>query len=565
MKVNTLAAALLAATLPLCAQVAIFPLSAVKAGQRGTGKTVFSGTTISEFDVEILGVLENAGPKQSIILGRLSGGPLAQSGVLQGMSGSPVYIDNKLVGAVAMAFAFAKEPIAGIRPIEEMLAVKLPPVRAQLDTAPAQIAAGAAKLVDIATPLSLGGFTPRTVDQFAPQLRALGLEPMQGSLSGRSSGPASQLPPKPGSMISVHLITGDFNVGADGTVTHVDGNKVYAFGHRFLSIGATDLPFSRSEVLTLLPNLNTSFKISASREPLGVITSDYTSAIAGELNRRANMVPATIHVTGRDKSSYRLNIARDRLLSPFLLQMALFSAIDATERTAGAATVRVRGKMDFIGAPPILIDNTYASDNGAFLPASLAASIPLSYAMQSGFPELTPRAVDLDVDVANESKLYRLDGFWASPTTVHPGGTVSFHALLAGPGGREVRKTAQWKVPIGQALGNLVVTAADAFTVNVQDYGFIINQPPTTLAQVLKVLNGLRPNSNLNVRIARQTPGYTVRGYQLPDPPPSVAQLLRRHPGEALPAAQSRIAEFDFAVPDTAVSGAKTIQIEIKE
>jgi len=565
MRVNYLAAAMLAAALPVCAEVAIFPLSAVKAGLRGTGKTVFSGTTISDFEVEILGVLENAGPKQSIILARLSGGPLAQSGVLQGMSGSPVYIGNKLVGAVAMAFAFAKEPIAGIRPIEEMLAVKLPPARAKLDTAPAQVAAGAAKLVDIATPLTLGGFTAGTMEQFAPQLRALGLEPMQGSLPGRGASAGKPAAPQPGSMISVHLITGDFNVGADGTVTHVDGNKVYAFGHRFLSIGAAELPFSRAEVLTLLPNLNTSFKISASREPLGVITADYTSAISGELNRTANLVPAVIRVNGRDKSVYRLNIARDRLLSPFLLQMALYSAMDATERSAGAATVRVRGRMDFAGAPPVAIDNTYASDNGAFLPASLAASIPLSYAMQSGFRELTPRAVDLDVDVANESKLYRLDGFWASPATVHPGETVSFHVLLAGPGGRDVRRTAQWRVPIGQPAGNLVVTAADAFTVNVRDYGFIINQPPTTLAQVLKILNGLRPNSNLNVRISRQTPAFTVRGYQLPDPPASVAQLLRRQPGEALPAAQSKIAEFDFAVPDTAVSGAKTIQIEIKE
>jgi len=564
-KVNTLAAALLAAALPLCAQMAIFPLSAVKQGQRGTGKTVFSGTTISDFEVEILGVLENAGPKQSIILGRLSGGPLAQSGVLQGMSGSPVYIDGKLVGAVAMAFAFAKEPIAGIRPIEEMLAVKLPPVRAKLDTAPAQIAAGAAKMVDIATPLSLGGFTTRTVEQFAPQLRALGLEPMQGSLSGRSASGRASGPPQPGSMISVHLITGDFNVGADGTVTHIDGNKVFAFGHRFLSIGATELPFSRAEVLTLLPNLNTSFKISSSREPLGVITADYTSAISGELNRKANLVPAVIRVNGRDKVSYRLNIARDRLLSPFLLQMALFSAIDATERTTGAATVRVRGKLEFAGAPAVAIDNTYASDNGAFLPASLAASIPLSYAMQSGFTELTPRVVELDVDVANESKQYRLDGFRASPATVHPGETVSFHVLLSGPGGSEVRRTAEWRVPIGQPAGNLVVTASDAFTVNVQDYGCIINQPPTTLAQVLKVLNGLRPNSNLNLRIARQTPGYTVRGYQLPDPPPSVAQLLRRQPGEALAAAQSKIAEFDFSVAEAAISGSKTIQIEIKE
>lgn len=561
-----LAAVVLAATLPLCAQTAIFPLSAVKAGQRGVGRTVFSGTVISDFQVEILGVLENAGPKQSIILARLSGGPLAQSGVLQGMSGSPVYIDNKLVGAVAMAFAFAKEPIAGIRPIEEILRVTLPPARAKLDLPPSQIVTGQARMVDIATPLSLGGFTSRTLDQFLPQLRALGFEPMQGSLAGNSPNPNVNLaPPKPGSMISVHLITGDFNVGADGTVTHVDGERIYAFGHRFLAVGATELPFSRSEVLTLLPNLNTSFKISASREMLGAITADYTTAIAGQLNRRADTVPVTIKVQGHANRPYSLQVARDRLLTPFLLQMALFSSIDATERTAGASTVAVKGKIEFTKAPPAIIDNIYASENGAFLPASLAASIPLSYALQSGFPELTPRRVDLDVSVSDTSKLYRVEGLWASPAAVRPGETTTLHVLLSGPAGTEVRHTAKWQVPIGQPKGNLQVTASDAFTVNIQDYGFIINQPPTTLPQVLAVINGLRPNSTVNLRISRAEAGYVVHGHQLPDPPPSVAQLLKRNPAEALPAATSKIAEFDFSMPDAAVTGSKTISIEIKE
>ena len=182
-------------------QTAYFPLKDIRPGMHATGRTVFSGARIEEFQVEILGVLENIGPKESLILARLSGGPLAETGVLQGMSGSPVYMDGKLVGAVAMAFPFAKEPIAGIRPIEDMLRVssanaetvrqaKVSLEKGDLTAAlsrPEEAMAGDMRMVDIATPVSFGGFTRAAIEHFSPQLRALGLEPRQG-VSGRGTG-----------------------------------------------------------------------------------------------------------------------------------------------------------------------------------------------------------------------------------------------------------------------------------------------------------------------------------------------------------------------------------------
>jgi hypothetical protein len=476
------------------------------------------------------------------------------------MSGSPVYVDGKLMGAVAMAFAFSKDPIAGIRPIEEMVRIAVPPARAKLEAPPSQIAAGPTRLIDIATPLAMGGFTARTVEQFTPQLRALGLEPLQGSLSGRNNAARNQpvRPPEPGSMISVHLISGDLNVAADGTVTHVDGDRVYAVGHRFLDMGNTDLPFSRAEVLTLLPNLNTSFKISASREPLGVISADYSTAVAGRLNRRADTVPLTIRVAGAAGRSYKMELARDRLLTPFLLQMATFSAIDATERTAGVSTITVRGKVQLRNAPPLMIDNIYTAETGVPLPASLAASIPVGYAMQTGYPEFSPRSVDLDVTVNEQSRQYRIDSLWTSPAIARPGEPVQIHVALNGPGGQEVRRSATWRVPIGEPKGTLQITAADAFTTNMLDFGFIINEPPHSREQVLSVLNGMRPNSMLSVRIARTDPGFSVHGYQLPDPPASIALLLRRNAAVATPTAISKLAEFPFSIPDLVISGSKT-------
>ena len=219
-------------------------------------------------------------------------------------------------------------------------------------------------MVDIATPLSFGGFTRATLETFAPQLRALGLEPRQAMTGGGRIDPAMGNPAdlKPGSMISVQLLAGDCNVGADGTVTYIDGNRVYAFGHRFLDIGATSLPFARSDVIALVPNTNTSFKLSSAREWMGTIGYDGNTAIAGELGQRAAMVPVSVSVSrdGKPVESYRMQMVNDPLLSPLLVQMAVFSAIDATERTVGAATLRVTGEIEFRNAPaPVRIDNMF--------------------------------------------------------------------------------------------------------------------------------------------------------------------------------------------------------------
>jgi hypothetical protein len=314
-------------------KIAIYPLRDVRAGQHAIGKTVFQGNKIEEFQVDILGVLENVGPRQSIILARLSGGPLAETGVMQGMSGSPVYMDGRLVGAVALAFNFSKEPIAGIRPIEEMLAVG-DPGRPEAPRVASNSDSFASKLINIATPVSFSGFTAGTLDQFSPQLKKLGLEPRQGVSSGgklpsKLGAPASL---RPGDMIAVELLSGDMSIGAEGTVTAVDGKAIYAFGHQFMSVGNTELPFARAEVLTLLPNLSSSFKISSPLEWMGTITQDRSTSIYGELGHKADTIPLTITMKDgrRAPLAYHMQMIQDRVLSPYIIQTAVYSAMDAT-------------------------------------------------------------------------------------------------------------------------------------------------------------------------------------------------------------------------------------------
>ena len=586
-------AALALATV-LSAQTALFPLKDLKAGMHGTGRTVFNGNKIEDFQVEILGVLDNIGPKESLILARLSGGPLEHTGVMQGMSGSPVYIDGKLVGAVAMAFPFAKDPIAGIRPIEAMLRTSTaatPPSPAP--AASGQRAAlalnerdltrripriepvlgGEARMIDIATPVSFGGFSRATLDAFAPQLRAVGLEPRQGVTSGGKIEPAMGNPAdlKPGAMISVQLMAGDLSVGADGTVTLIDGNRIYAFGHRFLDIGSTALPFARAEVLTLLANTNTSFKISTAKEWMGTIYQDRNTAVAGELGKRPAMVPVSVSLAraGKAVESYQMQMVNDALLSPLLLQMAVFSAIDATERTVGAGSIRVTGQIEFQnGAAPLRINNIYAADNGSPMMASLSAAIPVAFVMQGGFESLLLKNVSIHLEAFDQKKQLTIDGIATSRREVRAGEKLQLDVSLSGDNGAEAVRRVEYQVPIGAEPGMLYFTVADAGTANIADFRQVLTATARTPGQLLATVNNLHPNTKAYVRVWRADPAFQLEGADLPDPPASVSLILAGSQSSSAGITQTRnskIAEMEIDIGDMAVTGSKTVQVEVKE
>lgn len=382
-------------------------------------------------------------------------------------------------------------------------------------------------------------------------------------------GGAPLKPIEPGSMISVLLMSGDMNIGADGTVTYVDANRLYAFGHRFLAVGSTELPFARSSVVALLPNVNSSFKISSTGEWLGTITSDGSTAIAGELGRKSQTVPVSITVHGAGQPiSYRMQMVNDALLSPLLLQMSMYSALEATERTLGPGSIGLRGAIEFEGGgDPVKINTIYGGDFNVPLQASLSTALPLSYALQNSTTPLRLKNVEFDIDSFPEKKQLQLEQVWTSKREVRPGDSVDIYMQLSGTSGQDITKKLTYNVPVGASTGTLYFTVADGSTMNALEYQqFSLTQtrPPQ---QVLSFLNKLRGSRKGYVRVWRAEGAYQVEGEDFSNVPPSLALILNRAQSAqaGTTGKSSKIAELEFTAGDTMISGSKTVQVEVKE
>ncbi len=561
-------------------QPAILPVSGIKPDMEGVALTVFRGQTPEEFPVRILGVLQNSGPGQSMILARLLTPRLEQTGVMQGMSGSPVYIGGKLIGAIAFAFPFAKEPIAGIRPIEEMLssapvaqqrrAATIHLASPQLFESPASPAASPQNSpTAVLTPISFSGLTERTIRYFSTQWQQLGFAMQQGVSGNQPGAPTSPL--RPGDMISVQLLRGDISAGADGTVTHLDGSKLYAFGHRFLGGGAVDFPFAKAEVVTPIPNFNTPFKISQSLRPMGAILFDGDAAVSGEIGRTPKLAPVLIRY--RDANGlreYKLEMVRHTLLSPILLQMALFSTLDHHFRGAGAGTVDIKGAIRFPNLPnPLVIEGRYAGDNNLPIAASLGGAIPMAFFQQHVDDELLPESVTFDLTAKSSREQWVIESATLSRRSAKPGDTVTIRTQLSTADGTGKTFEHPFTIPAWIPNGEtLTLTVTDSFTTNLLDFrsfyqpgGPVFRSP----ADLIQILNTLHTADSFYVRVFRSSPSYQSSGRDLSNLPVSIAAVLQKTPGSYLPTYQSRLFDRETRLPDGVVSGSRTLTLEIEK
>jgi len=578
------------------------PLSQIQKGMRGYGLTVFEDNRLDKFDVEILGVLHNIGPGQNLILARIDSPMVKRAGVIAGMSGSPVYIDGKVIGALAYSWQFAKEPIAGITPIEEMLKIAdlgrttssavvaaTPRVSASefvsalanqkttelfeklesglTKASPASTMSG---IKPIAVPLSLSSFAPETITRFSSYLDAMGFVAVpSGSTASPAQSPTAAGPPfRPGDPISAVLLAGDFNVAATGTVSFIDGNRIYAFGHPFLDIGEVSFPMAQSDIVTVMPSLASSFKFANTGKIVGSFHQDRSTGIMGSVGDNADMIPIDVTVDGSGLSkSYHVNIVRHSLLSPLILAMAADSVVANAQRAAGERTVLLESDIKLKGFDePIHLREGWAGAQARqAIPAYLA--VVAGYVMSNEFRAADIECVKIHLrhdDDLKIAKLLQASIDMPAKGKITPGDTVKVRIVLRPYRGEPFVETFDVKIPDNQPPGSAYLLVGSGSLSNQVDFS-LVPPDPRTLEQVIAVLGRLRPSTDLTIGLYSSAEGAVTAGVYLPNLPPSMRAVVSADTSNGSQAPVRYHAATHLARPlGYIVDGAVKIDLDVK-
>ncbi|HVL66576.1 MAG TPA: SpoIVB peptidase S55 domain-containing protein [Vicinamibacterales bacterium] len=608
-----LLAALCYVSLP-AAQGRIMPVDEIRPGMTGIGRTVFEGAELSDFKVHIIGVLRNVqGPKRDLILARLEGGPLAETGVAQGMSGSPVYIDGRLIGAVGYSIGlFPKEAIAGITPIEEMkdatampsrragdagMRIELPVTAETLAAAlrqsyarlapfattaavvesrglpAAEGAQLATMLRPIATPLLMSGFEPATVELLSAAFRDAGFAPVVGAAGGgRASArelAALNGPLREGDAVGVSLVSGDVEMGATGTITHIDGDRVYAFGHPFFGLGPTQLPMRRAFVYSMLPSLMTSFKISTLGDVIGTVKQDRATAVAGVLGPAPETVPmrVTLRSTRADVTTTRtfnFEIATDQTFTPLLAYVTLFNALASHERQFGSATFVLKGRAKVAGHADVTFEDVFAGE-APTLAAATSIGGPLTMLLGNDREPVKLDGLEFTIDASEAPLAATIERVWIDELRPRAGRTLPVKVLTRSYRGDETISTVPVEIP-ANVSGTVSILVSDGRQLNaIEQREMRRTVQPQSVEQMIRVLNQTRRNNRIYVRLLTGAPGAVVNGEVLAALPPSVLSVLEgdRNGGSFSPIRSAAVGEYEIPM-NVAVSGSRTLTIDVE-
>jgi hypothetical protein len=537
----------------------------IRPGMKGVGRTVMKGTKVETFQAEVLGVLKNTSPGRDMIVCRLSGLDLEKTGVIAGMSGSPVYIDNKLVGAVAYAWAYSKEPIAGITPFCQMngfveaferrdglrahkptrVGLRQPLVIdgkafdvvtvSQDFTATKEAAADGLWMMPLRTPLAATGFTPNSLRYLQERCGRFGLTPMQGGAApARVVEEEKDAPLEPGSPLAISLIRGDFDLSGIGTVTHVEGQRVFGWGHPFMSLGACEFPLMSGYIITVYPRQTVSFKMGAPLKPLGVINADVSTCIAGWLGRKADMLPLRTTVALDADSpprTFNVEIARQPALLPALVFTALSNSVDMEGELPEEMTAELQARIEIEGRDPIVIEDTFSGFSGNRAPQALYSQVGavVNLLTRNSFQPVRLERIECRTHVKPGRRTAEIESVELASDVYEPGETVKTVVFLRPYKGVRRRVPVSLKLPSDLPEGSYAATVGDDLLnarLTLRDNPTLNN--PSNLDQVfeaVRVQTSVR-RTNLVLRLPVPQSGVALNGTTLPRLPPSMVQIL---------------------------------------
>ena len=573
----------------------------------GIGRTVFSGTQLEDFKVHVLGVMRNViGPKRSLILARLEGGPLAKTGVIAGMSGSPVYVDGRLMGAVSYALGqFSTEPIAGITPIAEMIdatALTTParstrPVALSFPASPRELleiwshdlgrarpfvdepsqalvlsgAAGdltrmSAMLRPITVPMTASGFDAAVLDLLTPAFSAAGFVPVSSPQSPNVARATNDRPLRPGDAVGVGLLMGDFELGATGTVTHVDADRVYAFGHPLYNLGPTQFPMTRATVQVVLPSLMSSAKLASFDEVIGTVQQDRATAIAGRLGPGPSLIPVTITLNSDRGPSRTFNfgVVRDFTFTPLLTYLSVANVLVSYERAAGPASFAIRGSASIRSEGELAFEDIFTGDQATGGAAAYVAG-PLTALLKNTGETVDVDRVSLTIDASEQQRSARIERVWLDTPRPRAGQRATVNVALRSVRGQEIVRQVPIDIPANLS-GSLQLVVADAARTTADDRRDTRGADMQRVSQLMRTFNRARRNNRLYVRLTSPDSGAVVNGEPMAGLPPSVLSVIEadRNSGNVGSLRSTTRGEWELAL-DFAVTGSRQLTLSLDQ
>jgi hypothetical protein len=581
---------------PAGASPSIMPLDQIHEGMRGTALTVFQGVKPESMDVEVLGVMHNVnGPKGDIILVRLHGTKPEYTGVVAGMSGSPVYFDGKLAGALAFRIGeFSKEPIAGVTPIQEMLEINAQdhtsasgatpaPMRASLSnqggaTATANPGEGTTLstrsysnyLTPIETPLVFNGFSNDTLQRYASQFASAGIVPVMGI--GSASDRKQPEPIEAGSAVSAVLVRGDMDIAATCTVTYVDPQRLLACGHPLLQFGDVDLPMTKATVLATLPSPLNAFKIVNTTETIGAFVQDRQSGIMGVPGRESKMIPVTVALhtgPGAATKEFHYEVLNNARLSPLAMMATVFNTLHGNNEYGEDITYRMNGVLSVKGYPDVTLRNMFApQDNGQPAAALAAASIGDRFGRiySNAFDAPDVLGVKLDFDLVRERRSAHLEAARTDMTEARPGDQIMVETVIRPYRGERLLRQIPIRIPTSTSKGTLRILVSDGDTLDRLHRGTPMMNRGLGLAPTIALLNKERANDRVYVSLLGSDPEAMIADKVMPTLPLSVMNVMDNMRGtqDMVVLGESSVSEASTDSLDYVVSGAQMLTISIK-
>jgi hypothetical protein len=561
-------------------ELPIISINEVKAGQKGYGLTVFSGSEPERFEVEVVGVMRNQGAvDMSYILARLTGKGLEKSGVASGMSGSPVFLDGRLAGAVAFSWPFSHEAIAGITPIESMRQLSglkgaepvtpIPPVQL------ADLLSG--KIPPDLLQRELAKLRPHMVNDAVASVQwtSSGFgEQSQGILRQAlgSVGSAGKALPgdtdedlKLGSSVGAVLVDGDFRLAAIGTVTDRYGDQVLAFGHPFLGLGPINVPMASAEVVMVLSNQNSSFKISNLGEEIGAFEQDRKAGIQGRLGVRAPTVPMVLRLSGggSDKPrEFKMRLADVPLYTPMLVSSSLVAGLESASYTSGSQGLDVTARFRLKKYGDLEVKQSFDGDSATGEAAAFLMAVA-SYVSQSAIEKVGFEDIQVDVAQSLQPRAATLVGAHAERTVVRPGERVGINLDLAAYRGERFRHSVALDLPEDLPAGRYSLLIGDGASA---DGARLTLEPadPVNFPQLLELLRSLHSRRDLVVLGVYGGPGLSVAGEVMPRLPGSVRSLWGAAASDSAVPLRATIAqEHDETMP-MPISGLVRVDLEVR-